>query len=189
MMRNRYATVPVERLRVPPDNFNEMTQGDFAALVAEVRELGTVVHPVVARQDGEDGLIIVDGVHQINAARAVGLREVPVEVLAIDQFEATRQAFMRNRHGRHNPVKLGGQWRWMQTTSGMTNRALADLLAVSEATVRNMLIYSEAADRYPEREAEIAKMGVRQVRVLLDQGDDEQATPAPAESPRHLRPE
>jgi hypothetical protein len=107
-------------------------------------------------------------------------------VVEVDDFEARRQTFVRNKHGSTNPVRLGGMSQWMREFRGLTNTELAVELAVSEGTVRNMLLYAEAADRWPEREAEIAKMSVKQVRDLLSD-KEEKAKAAPDESPRLTR--
>lgn len=132
-------------LRPNDYNPNVMTDDEFAELVAEVRHLGRLPKPVVARPNG-DGYVIVDGEHGWRAAREVGLTEVPCEVIAADDFEAMRQTYKRNQHGTHNPVQLGRMFRQMMEARGLSQRALAEEVHVSEGTIRNALEYAKAAD-------------------------------------------
>ena len=132
-------------LRPNDYNPNVMTDDEFGELVAEVRHLGRLPKPVVARPNG-DGYVIVDGEHGWRAAREVGLTEVPCEVIAADDFEAMRQTYKRNQHGTHNPVQLGRMFRQMMEARGLSQRALAEEVHVSEGTIRNALEYAKAAD-------------------------------------------
>ena len=162
--------LPPSALRPNDYNPNSMTEAEFAELVAEVRHLGRLPKPVIARSSG-DGYAIVDGEHSWRAAREAGLAEIPVEVVDADDFEAMRQTYKRNQHGTHNPVLLGRMFRRMLEGRGISQRELADEIAVSEGTIRNALAYANAADLRnsyaPGGEAEIARLSIRQVRSYL----------------------
>jgi len=138
-------TLPTAQLRPNDYNPNTMTDDEFAELVAEVRHLGRLPKPVVARPNGT-GFVIVDGEHGWRAACEVGLAEVPCEVITADDFEAMRQTYKRNQHGTHNPVPLGRMFRQMMDARGLSQRALAEEINVSEGTVRNALEYAKAAE-------------------------------------------
>src|SRR5688572_15194569 len=84
-------------------NPNEMSDAEFAELVAEVRHLGRIPKPVIVRPNAA-GYVIVDGEHGWRAAKEAGFETVPCEVVDIDDFEAKRQTYKRNQHGTHNPV-------------------------------------------------------------------------------------
>jgi len=145
-------------------NPNTMTKEEFAELVAEIRHLGRLPKPVVVRPDG-DGHVIVDGEQNWRAAREAGLAEVACEVIAADDFEAMRQTYKRNQHGTHDPLLLGRMFRRMLEARGLSQRALAEEITVSEGTVRNALTYAEAADLRNSYAFE--KLSVRQVRTYL----------------------
>ena len=136
--------VSVEQLQPNNYNPNVMTEAEFAELVAEVRHLGRVPKPIVVRQNGAD-YVIVDGEHGWKAAKEVGLDLVPCEVLTVDDFEAKRQTYKRNRHGTHNPVRLGQMFAGMMRERKLSQRALAKEIEVSEGTIRNGLDYAKAA--------------------------------------------
>ncbi|MDQ3256441.1 MAG: ParB N-terminal domain-containing protein [Acidobacteriota bacterium] len=122
-----------------------MSEAEFAELVAEVKHLGRLPKPVVVRPNG-NGYVIVDGEHGWRAARAVGLPEVPCEIIEADDFEAMRQTYKRNQHGTHNPVLLGRMFRQMMEARGLSQRALAEDIHISEGTIRNALEYARAGD-------------------------------------------
>jgi ParB family chromosome partitioning protein len=168
MPRSRYESMRVDQLEPAPWNPNELTPAEFVALVREVAGRGDTLKPVVVRANGNGRFMIVDGEHTWRAAVEAGFRDLPVELVEVDNFEARRETFVRNRHGRANPVRLGRMRAWMKDARGLTNSQLAHELSVSEGTVPNALLYPEAAHRFPEREDEIAQMGVRAVRKLLD---------------------
>ncbi len=172
--------LPIEALQPNDYNPNRMADERFAELVEEVRHLGRLPKPVVARPNGDDQYIIVDGEHGWRAAQEVGLSEIAVEVVEVDDFEARRQTYKRNQHGEHDPVLLGRMFRQMMDERDLSQRALAKEIAVSEGTVRNALLYAEAAEmrnRYARAKeleetteagaALVAGLSVRQVRYYV----------------------
>jgi ParB/RepB/Spo0J family partition protein len=158
-------------------NPNEMTEGEFRELVAEVRHLGVLPKPLVVRPNGEDHYDIVDGEHGLKAAMEVGMAEVPCEVRDMDDFEAMRQTYKRNRHGTDNRVLLGRMFEKMMALRKLTQRALAKKINVSEASVRNALLYVRAAKvrkHYAPDEGneKIAGLTVAQVRAYVELSKD-----------------
>ena len=71
--------LPISSLCANSYNPNEMSNEEFAELVAEVRHLGRLPKPVVVQRNG-DGYMIVDGEHGWRAAGEVGLTDVLCEV-------------------------------------------------------------------------------------------------------------
>ena len=139
-------TLPLSALEPNTYNPNRMADKRFAELVEEIQHLGRLPKPVVARPNGDGQYVIVDGEHGWRAAREAGLSEIAVEVVEADDFEARRQTYKRNQHGEHDPVLLGRMFRQMMEERELSQRALAKEIAVSEGTVRNALLYAEAAE-------------------------------------------
>src|SRR5205823_783131 len=86
--------------------------------------------------------------------------------------------YKRNRHGRRDPVRQGRVFLEMMKLRELSQRGLADEMSITEGTVRNMLMYAEAADLRNSYapgngDAEIAKLSVRQVREYLELGEQE----------------
>jgi len=139
-------TLPTEALQPNDYNPNQMTDERFAELVEEIQHLGRLPKPIVARPNGDDQYIIVDGEHGWRAAQAAGLTEIAVEVVELDDFESRRQTYKRNQHGDNNPVLLGRMFCQMMDERDLSQRALAKEITVSEGTVRNALLYAQAAE-------------------------------------------
>jgi ParB/RepB/Spo0J family partition protein len=156
--------LPAEQLRPNDYNPNRMTAEEFQELLAEVRHLKRLPKPVVVRRCG-DVYTIVDGEHGWRAAKEAGLKEVPCEVIDADEFEAMRQTYKRNQHGTHDPVLLGRMFRQMIEARSLSARSLAEEIGVSEGTIRNNLIYADAADL--RNGYAWNQLSVRQVRAYL----------------------
>ena len=145
MTNNTIATLPPDQLRPNDYNPNRMNEEAFAEFLAEVRHLGRLPKPIVVRPNGE-GYCIVDGEHGWRAASEIGLDVVPCEIIDVDDFEAMRQTYKRNRHGADETVALGRMFRRMMEAHTLSQRALVKEIEVSEGTVRNALLYAEATD-------------------------------------------
>jgi ParB/RepB/Spo0J family partition protein len=139
---------------VPNDyNPNRMSDAEYAELVTELRryqqhpDQGQRPAPVVVRSGPKpDTYVIVDGEHRWRAAREIGLNTVPCEIIDVDDTEARRQTYKRNRHGNDNQVRLGRMFEHMWKQGNGSLRELAEQLDISEGTVRNALKYSHAAE-------------------------------------------
>ena len=167
--------VRIERVHPNEYNPNRMTAEEFSELVAEVKHLGRLPKPVVVRPNGEDYLI-VDGEHGWRAAREAGFSEVACEIIGADDFEAMRQTYKRNQHGTHHPVLLGKMFRSMMEARGLSRRALADEIGVSEGSIRNALLWTEAAELRNGYacgdDSRFEQLGIRELRLYV-------ALPAP----------
>jgi ParB/RepB/Spo0J family partition protein len=197
-VRNSYATVPVTALEPAAYNPNQLTHKQFDLLTHEVMSRDLVLKPIVVRKANGDGrYVIVDGEHNWRAAKRAELPAVPVEVIEADEYEARRQTLVRNKHGRHHKVKLGRMYREMlDLGAARSGRDIADDIGVSEGSVRNTMLYARLADLCAGRdgmpsEDDIAKMGIRQVRELIDKllGKAETPKPKPEAPPKEAADE
>lgn len=68
-----------DALKAPGTNPNRMSDETYAMLVEAIRRVG-FLQPVLAQEDADGSLVIVDGYHRVKAAREVGLTNVPVIV-------------------------------------------------------------------------------------------------------------
>lgn len=161
------ANIPMGQVKPNNWNPNEMTEAEFAELVTEIQHLGKPAKPIVLRRNGQD-YEIVDGEHTY---RALLQLEIPAlqpgwyEIEDYDDFEAMRQTYKRNQHGKHNPVKQGQLFKRMMDAGTLSRRALAEEIGVSEGTIRNSLLYEDASERRPD--FDFSKLSLRQVRYFL----------------------
>ena len=137
--------VRLDKLKPNAWNPNRMDSAQFAELVEEVKHLGRILKPIVVRTNG-DGYEIIDGEHNWRAAQEAGLDTVPCEVLEANDFEAMRQTYKRNQHGKHHRVLEGRLFRSMCQSRGVSNRELAKEIGVSEGTIRDAILWADAAD-------------------------------------------
>ena len=210
LVRHDYAMVDPTMIQPSGYNPNQLSEHDQAQLLAEISHQERLLKPVVCRKVG-DQLIIIDGEHNWRAALEANLAEVPVELIDVQsdaaysindhhagsfaEFEARRQTYVRNLAGNWHNVRLGRMFVEMLNTQVVSsNRDLAAYLAISEGTVRNMILYSTAArlcagrDDCPDEDT-IAQMGIRDVRKLIarleglaDEDDSEQSPAAVPEA-------
>jgi ParB/RepB/Spo0J family partition protein len=160
---NEIISLPTGKLAPNDYNPNEMTGGEFAELVTELKHLGRLPKPIIVRPNGTD-YVIVDGEHNWRAAQEAEFAEVLCEVVEVDDFEAMRQTYKRNQHGTHNPVLLGQMFQRMKDERQLSNRALAKEMEVSEATIRNALLYADMVEEVRNDYA-VEKLTVQQVRL------------------------
>ena len=173
-------------------NPNILPEDDFQALCSEVQRCGRIMKPIIVRRLADGTNVVIDGEHNLRAARAAGLDAVPIEVMEVDDFAARRETYIRNRSGRPHMVRLGQMLGEMLKLRDVSNRELAEHLSCSEGSIRNALLYAQASDLAagtPDDDT-IAAMSVRDVRALVasmegadgDRGSD-RPSPAPAETP------
>ena len=161
-------------------NPNQMTEERLAELVTEIQHLERLPKPIVARANGKDRFTIIDGEHAWRAAQKAGLKQVNVEVIEADDFEARRQTYKRNQNGEHDSVLLGRMFEQMMKERALSQRALAEEITVSEGTVRNALMYAEAAqmrnsyaqdkgldEAVVDSARKIAALSIRQLRYYV----------------------
>lgn len=158
--------VKITQIKPNDWNPNQMTDEEFAELVAEVRHLGKVPKPIVLRKNGK-GYEIVDGEHTYRALVEVGRDDLEpgwYEIEDYDDFEAMRQTYKRNQHGHHNPVKQGLLFERMMSERGLSARALAKEVELSEGTIRNSLEYSKALQ--VRNDYALSELTIKQIRMF-----------------------
>jgi ParB-like chromosome segregation protein Spo0J len=162
--------------KITPNDYNpnELTEEEFKEYRAEAKRLGRLPKPLFVKPNG----VIMDGEHGWKVAQELGWAEVPCEVEDLEDFEAMRRTYKRNRHGSFNQVLLGRMFETMMEMRGLSGRDLANEIGVSEGTVRNALLYAEAAkvrNRYApgEGDAQIARLSVKKVRAYMKKPEDQ----------------
>lgn len=117
--------IPVEKLVIPEWNLNEMSEGEFAALMEEIR-VGGFDEPcqVVPITKGSDAgkFLVIGGAHRVKAMMANGATEVPctlkTHLTDVDELTLQEWTVKRNNiRGRINKEKyaalekrITGKW-------------------------------------------------------------------------------
>ncbi|WP_285295446.1 ParB/RepB/Spo0J family partition protein [Aureimonas altamirensis] len=133
--------VPVSALTPNPKNPRRtFKDADHAELVASVRNHG-VVQPILARKvPGQTELEIVAGERRWRAARAAGLKDVPVVIRDISDRESLEIALIENvQRADLNAIEEALGYEMLIDEHGYTQADLADILGKSRSHVANTL--------------------------------------------------
>ncbi|BAK84572.1 ParB/RepB/Spo0J family partition protein [Komagataeibacter medellinensis] len=105
-----------------------------AALEGSIRALG-VLQPVVVRPDPEGGYILIAGYRRLNAARSVGLTEIPAVTHLLSEVEA--EAAQAAENIQRVPVDPVDQWRHIErmVADGYTVRKAGLALGMTDRQI------------------------------------------------------
>jgi ParB family chromosome partitioning protein len=133
--------VDIDLLKPNQYNPNEMTDGQFQALVDDIKENGFVAQPIVINQHNE----IINGEHRWKASKLLGYSQVPI--VRFNPVDEDHQKMLtigwNTKHGDFNPTKLaqiivGLNQRYtldeLSSHLGFSQEQLKDKLAISEVT-------------------------------------------------------
>jgi len=164
--------LPIALLDPNPWNPNIHIQESYDEYRAEVEHLGRLPHPITVRTQGER-YQIVNGEHGYRIARELDHKEVPCQILDLNDFEARRYTYKANQHGKHNRVREGRMFQEMKDLAGSSNNTeFAKEIGVSEGKIRTSQQYlkaDEIRNRYVQSDSaeEIGALSVRQVQLYL----------------------
>ncbi len=135
--------------RFLPNNWNPNRMGKkkYKELLVEVKRSRTIAKPIIARPHPcEDKLEIIDGEHSWRAAKEAGLTEVPAVIEQMDDAEAMRQTYKRNKGGEsgHDPLREGELFERRMKLLGLSIRGLAKQMDLDDKEIRNKLGYVDA---------------------------------------------
>ena len=128
--------VPIDQLRPFPGNPRQMPEAELGKLKRSIREFG-FVEPVVVRKADNT---IVGGHQRVEAAKALGLKRVPVVYIDVSADQAKALNLALNKiHGEWDLPKLGELLEELrelpgldETLSGFDEIEMDDLLAELE---------------------------------------------------------
>ncbi len=137
--KNTHVTVEqvsADRLRPSPYNPRQMPQAEMEKLKRSIEEFGFVEPVVVRRQDAT----VIGGHQRLEAARALGMKRVPVVYLDVTEAEAkTLNVALNKIHGEWDLPKLGELLKGLrdlpdldETLSGFDEVEMDDLLSELE---------------------------------------------------------
>jgi hypothetical protein len=102
--------LPMEKIIPDSENPNEMDQGEFDLLVENIREVG-FIDPITVIPLASGNYGIIGGEHRWRAAQAVGMREIPADVVQGERWKDEDLRHCQNVrmnviHGKLNPEKM-----------------------------------------------------------------------------------
>jgi ParB family chromosome partitioning protein len=124
---------------------NTFDDDDLSSLGESIRNVG-VLQPLVVRAVG-DRFQLIAGERRLRAARAVGLRAVPVTVVNFNDQQALEAALVENiQRSDLNAIEKAQGFRDYLQRFTMTHEQLAARLGMGRATITNLVALLELPD-------------------------------------------
>lgn len=158
-------TLSVSELKESPYQPRESEDHAFQELVDSVRQHGILQPVLVRKKDGAYELIA--GHRRVAAARAAGLRTVPVYILSADEARAQLLQLIENLQRQDlNPIEEARGIKRLMAENHYTQEQVAKLLGKSRSEVANTLRLLQAPD-FIQRALEERKISKSHARTLL----------------------
>lgn len=135
--------VNVNSLKSDGKNPNQMTTKQRSALKENIKRYGFLV-PIITNRD----LVIADGEHRLEAAKDLGMPEVPVIRLDVDEVDRRLLRQVMNKlRGEHDPALDKAEFQWMveaggferlQSLLGDQDRTLVQFIATRQHETPNL---------------------------------------------------
>jgi ParB family chromosome partitioning protein len=108
-------------------------------LIASIKEIG-ILQPPVVRKVAEGRYELIMGERRLRAAKAAGLKTIPVIIRQTPDNELLREALIENIHrSQLNPLEEAAAYAGLLTDFGCTHDELATKLGRSRPLISNML--------------------------------------------------
>ncbi|MBP7898129.1 MAG: ParB/RepB/Spo0J family partition protein [Candidatus Planktophila sp.] len=108
-------------------------------LIASIKEIG-ILQPPVVRKVAEGRYELIMGERRFRAAKAAGLKSIPVIIRQTPDNELLREALIENIHrSQLNPLEEAAAYAGLLTDFGCTHEELATKLGRSRPLISNML--------------------------------------------------
>ncbi len=134
----------VNRLPITQIQFNpyqprkQFDEDELLALTESVRQHG-ILQPLVVRSTGT-GFQLIAGERRLRAAQAVGLEEVPVHLVNLDDQQVFEAALVENiQRSDLNPIEKGQGFKEYLDKFGLTQEQLGTRLGLDRTTISNLL--------------------------------------------------
>ena len=129
--------VEVRKLKIDKDNPNVMGKDEYKALKEVIKKFGFIV-PIITNNE----LLIADGFHRYKAAKELGIREVPVIRLNIEDIDRRilRQVLNKLR-GTHNRDLDALEFKKILKDTDMEE--LVNLTGITEQNILNTIEANE----------------------------------------------
>lgn len=150
----------------PRQNYDETKLED---LKASIKEKG-VLQPILVRKQ-EDGYEVVAGERRLRAAKALGLKEVPVIIKNVTDREALVLALVENiQREELNAIEEAMGFKRLMEEFQFTQEAVAEAIGKDRSTVTNLLRLLRLPEEIQKHVAD-AKLSMGHARALLSLED------------------
>ena len=168
-------TVPIECIEPNPEQPRQRFDStDEAGLAESIRRHGVLQPLLITPSPGcPDRFILVAGERRWRAARAAGLKEVPVTIIAANSQRCLEVALVENlQRADLGPLERARAYRGMIDDFGMTQAQVAEAVGVSRSVVANTLRLQKLDAEMQQALAE-GRISESHGRTLVGISDDE----------------
>jgi len=165
--------VDVERLRVDQDNPNRMSARQFKALKKSIRRWGFIV-PIITNKD----YLVADGEHRLRAAKDMGMMQVSVVRLPVDDMDRRMIRQVMNKIRGTHDIFLDAE-EYYRLVSEDSRDLIKELLNESDLRIDNLL---KLLEPFEENQEELKALAQRfATKVESNRLDKEWETVHPKE--------
>ena len=142
-------------------------------LIASIKEIG-ILQPPVVRKVAEGRYELIMGERRFRAAKAAGLKTIPVIIRQTPDNELLREALIENIHrSQLNPLEEAAAYAGLLTDFGCTHDELATKLGRSRPLISNMLRLLNLPPTV-QRKVAAGVISAGHARALLGLSDDKE---------------
>jgi ParB family chromosome partitioning protein len=142
-------------------------------LIASIKEIG-ILQPPVVRKVAEGRYELIMGERRFRAAKAAGLKTIPVIIRQTPDNELLREALIENIHrSQLNPLEEAAAYAGLLTDFGCTHDELATKLGRSRPLISNMLRLLNLPPTV-QRKVAAGIISAGHARALLGLSDDKE---------------
>lgn len=133
-------TLPIAKIEPNPDQpRKEFSEDSLRELADSIKEKG-VLQPILVESREDGSFLILAGERRWRAAKAAGLREIPVIVRSFSEQEKLEIALIENIQREDlTPIEEAQAYRKLMETSSMSQEELSVRLGKNRSTVANSL--------------------------------------------------
>ena len=142
-------------------------------LIASIKEIG-ILQPPVVRKVSEGRYELIMGERRFRAAKAAGLKSIPVIIRQTPDNELLREALIENIHrSQLNPLEEAAAYAGLLTDFGCTHDELATKLGRSRPLISNMLRFLNLPPTV-QRKVAAGVISAGHARALLGLSDEKE---------------
>jgi len=165
--------IKIERLKVHPlaeSLIPPLTDEEYTALVLSISRHG-IIKPLDVVEQGE-GYLVIDGCHRLRAAKELGLKRVPVNVMVFTSDEEIAEYILTLQSARRNLTpaqKAAIAVEWMERT-GMDIREAAGRFGVAKKRILEIMAIKKKEPEFYEiiRSGAISSKEVKEYSRLIE---------------------
>lgn len=163
--------VAVENLRVDGENPNRMSVRQFGALKKSIQRWGFVI-PIITNKD----YLVADGEHRLQAAKELGMKQVSVVRLPVDDVDRRMIRQVMNKIRGEHDLFLDAE-EYFRIVSEDSRDLLKALLNESDLRINNLLKLREPMQTNPDELKAIAERFATRVESNQLEGNLERVRP------------